>query len=90
MGAIVSWLFLLCGLFFPHLTLGWCWFVGAVPANDTSFDVDVVGAIFAPRLLISYWLYEDDRPVMALLYFLVFLGAVSGESAATQRKRRSS
>lgn len=50
--------FLLLGLFFPRFTLFFWWITGNLPYNVMPLIVDVIGAIFVPRLLIMAYIYD--------------------------------
>ena len=64
-------LFLLFSFFFPRFTLVVVWLLGAMPANQTPFIADVLAAIFAPRFLIAWWLYEAQaHPLLIGLFVL--------------------
>lgn len=95
----MSSVFLFFVFFFPRLTLLLVWLFGTIPANDTSFVLDVIGAIFAPRLLVGWWLYvAGAHPLLIILFVLAGLSelfgggssvSTSSESGSnTKRKRR--
>lgn len=57
--------FLFWTLFFPRLTLLYCYAMGVMPANAMPFWGDVVMSVFVPRVLV-------------LIYIFTNLGAESG------------
>lgn len=64
-------LFIGCSFFFPRITLVAAWYLGMVPANNTPFVLDVIAALFAPRFLIAWWLYEANaHPLLVGLFVL--------------------
>lgn len=85
-------LFVGFALMFPRLTLFVCWVGSAIPANDTAFALDVVGALVAPRLLVGWWLWSDPAwgGWWAFLFFVVSLFAGGGSSGAASRSGRKS
>ncbi len=83
---MTTW-FIVLALFFPRITLLVCWFTGDMPANDTSFALDVFAAIFAPRLLMSWWAHTAGQNGLALLFFLFSLFAGGGQTSAASRSR---
>lgn len=54
----MSSMFLILSFFFPRITLFVTHYWGTMPPNSTPFELDVIGAILAPRLLIAFWTYE--------------------------------
>lgn len=74
--------FLVMALLFPRLTLLYCWLFDHMPANTTPFGADLIGAIFAPRLLVGYWTYDAGvHPIWTVLYVVFFLAAFIGQRA---------
>lgn len=64
-------LFIGCSFFFPRITLVVAWYLEMMPANSTPFVLDVIAALFAPRLLIAWWLYEANaHPLLVGLFVL--------------------
>ena len=82
-------LFLFFAFFFPRATLLLTWLFGTIPANDTPFVVDVIGAIFAPRLLVAWWAYCLNLHPLLIILFVI--GGVfelfGGGGSATRRKK---
>lgn len=83
--------FLVLGLLFPRLMLGWCWFAGTMPANDTPFAADVLAYFLCPRLLVAYWTLQTPgvHIIWTILYVLLFLSAGTGQATARMRTRTS-
>lgn len=52
---IATW-FLVLGLFLPRVTLVAAFFSHTVPPNNVPFILDVLGAIFLPRVLICIYI----------------------------------
>lgn len=71
----MSTLFLVCSFFFPRQTLLLTWLFFRMPDNPTELGLDILGAIIAPRLLISYWLYSADQSFI-LVGLFGFAGVV--------------
>jgi len=65
----LSTLFLFSSAFFARTTLLVCWLFGALPVNHTPFAVDVLAAVFAPRLLIAWWAYEAHMHPLVVVVF---------------------
>jgi len=61
------------------------WVFSAIPANSTPFIVDMLCAIFFPRGLIAYWLYEMEAHPLLIAVFIIL--EVS-ETLSTIIKRR--
>ena len=91
MPAAFSLCFLLGAGLFPRLTLLFCWMLGGVPTNNTPFALDVICAIFCPRGLIAWWLWEAGAHPLLVGVFAVLqiLEWVRG-SMPTVRVHRSS
>ena len=82
----MSGLFIGLSFLFPRLTLFFCWLAAAIPMNDTPFVLDVLCAIFAPRLLIAYWMYALGLHPLFIILFAVFgLAEIFGGSKASSR-----
>ena len=77
-------------LFFPRLTLLWFYFVTGMPTNDTPFGLDVVAFLFAPRLLIAWWLYVDPtwHPLWSAIFVLFALFSSGSSSSAVSSSRK--
>lgn len=88
----MSNLFLFFALLFPRPTLLLAWLFGIMPANGTPFLADLLGAIFAPRFLIAWWLYEAQAHPFLIGLFVVFgiLEFVGGGSSASRRRNKKS
>jgi len=75
--------FLFFSLFFPRISLLLAYMAGGMPSNDVPLFIDVVSALFIPRLLIIYyiWFAELGAGWMAAhiiaLIIKVFLKAIS-------------
>lgn len=82
-----SW-FVLFSLFLPRTTLLFCWVFGAIPANDTPFFLDLLGALIAPRLLVAAWLWDDPAWGLgwALVFVLASLVAGGGQARGGQKR----
>lgn len=52
---IATW-FLVLGLFLPRVTLVAAFFSHTVPPNNVPFILDVLGAVFLPRVLICIYI----------------------------------
>ena len=81
----MSNLFLLLCLFFPRLTLLSTHLFGTMPANDTPYAIDVLMAIFFPRVLVAYWGQELGIHIgwiFMLVVFAVLEKAGSGRQAS--------
>ena len=63
--------FLIGAAFFPRWTLFLCWLMHAIPDNTTPFLIDIAGAIFAPRLLIAYWLFAGGYSYWLVAIFVI-------------------
>lgn len=73
--------FLVCSLLFPRPTLLVCWLWLGMPENTTPLALDVLGAIFAPRLLLAWWAYEASvHPFWIVLYVVFSLFVSRGTS----------
>lgn len=60
-----------------------------MPVNPTSFTVDVVGALFAPRLLIADWLYEGGyHPLLVAIFVVLQILAMIPEAKTTSAMSR--
>ena len=83
-------LFLLCGLFFPRLTLLFAHLTDTMPPNPTDLPTDVVAGILVPRLLIAYWTVANDESILWTILYVVFwflfLG-IGGQTAASRGRR---
>ena len=55
---IATW-FLVLGLFLPRVTLVAAFLTHGVPPNKVPFLLDVLGAIFLPRVLICIYIAEN-------------------------------
>ncbi len=67
-------IFLFFAAICPRVTLAFCWLFGAIPANDTPLLVDLMGAIFMPRLLVAWWLWEGGHhPLLVAIFVLLEL-----------------
>lgn len=80
-------LFLLCSLFFPRISLLYCYLTEQIPSNDTPFILDAILSIFFPRFLIAYWGYEDVHILWTILFILVGIMEMSA-SRVTVRYRK--
>lgn len=82
--------FLVCAVFFPRLTLFFCYVTGNVPFNTTPFAVDVIGSLFLPRLLIAAWIYDSHKDVhwawMAILVALTLVEVFGSRTVQTKEK----
>lgn len=67
----MSTCFLLSSAFFTRITLLVCWLFGALPENHTPLGVDVLAAIFVPRLLIAWWAYEAHMHPLIIAVFVL-------------------
>jgi hypothetical protein len=85
----MSSLFLFFSFFCPRTTLLICWVLGMMPANNTPFIADVLGAFFAPRLLIAWWLYEAHANPFLVAIFAIF-GVLELLGGSSVKVRRSS
>lgn len=90
---------LISAFFLPRTTLLFLWFMDAMPANNTTFELDVVFAIIAPRALIAWWLYEAGaHPLLVGLFVITEItsriGAAvrynEGRQSSAERRRRDS
>lgn len=79
--------FLFSAAVFPRLTLLAAWCVSAMPANPTPLWLDALCAIFVPRALIAWWLYEAGaHPLLVGLFVLLeVMAKLSGGSASRRR-----
>jgi len=83
-------MFIVFALFFPRLTLLICWLTSALPTNSTPFFVDILLAIFAPRFLVAFWLYEAGaHPLLIALFILFGLGEM-GRGGSSSRSSKGS
>lgn len=65
--------FLIPAFILPRLTLH---VIGAMPLNSTSFGMDVVLGLLAPRLLIAFWMHEAEfHPLWVGLFILAEIAA---------------
>lgn len=67
----------------PRTTLFLYYFFLEIPHNETPFALDLIGAIFAPHLLVAYWLYEANYHPLLVVLFVIrwFIGLFSAKSA---------
>ena len=81
--------------FFPRLTLLLCWLTHAMPTNTTPFLIDIIGVLFAPRLLIAYWLFAGGYSYWLVAIFTILglfgdLGLTLGGSEQLKKQKRTS
>ena len=71
-------------LFFPRVSLLWCYLIAGMPANDTPLGLDAMMFVFAPRLLVAWWLWQDPtwHPLWSALFVVFWLGATGGGAKA--------
>ncbi len=55
---IATW-FLVLGLFLPRVTLVAAFLTHTIPPNQVPFLLDVLGAVFLPRVLICIYIAEN-------------------------------
>lgn len=77
-------------LFVPRLALLGYYLMGYMPANDTSFTLDAMMFVFAPRLLVAWWLWQDPswHPLWSVLFVVFWFGAMG--SGGNKAKEKSS
>ena len=73
-------------LFFPRLALAGYWLMGNMPANETTFWLDVAMFWFAPRLLVGWWLWQDAawHPLWSVLFVVFYLSSAFGGANASR------
>jgi len=86
-GHLSIWL-LLCGLFFPRLTLFFAWFLSAYPPNGLSDVLTFVLWLFLPRFLIAFYIYTDTgmSTVWFWAYVVTGIAGIFGESNVVHRR----
>jgi len=83
-------IFIGLSLFFPRLTLLFYWLENNIPANDTPLIVDLIGAIFAPHLLVAWWMYVLGlHPLLIGFFVIAGLLELGGGSSASSRRKDS-
>lgn len=64
--------FYFVGTFFPRLTLLVYYMLDLIPSNDVPLVLDLIMAIFLPRLLLAYYGYlHDIHPLWIALFVLL-------------------
>ena len=82
--------FYFVGTFFPRITLFVFYMLGMIPSNDVPLVLDLIMAIFLPRLLLAYYGYLHDlHPLwIALLVLLQAYESFRGVRQQSQRAAR--
>ncbi len=88
--AIPLW-FLVLSLFLPRICIVLAWFQHTMPQyipNPVGI-IPVIVALLVPRLLILFWIYQDQGiTIWFLLHVIALLVAWSGGGHTVYRRRR--
>jgi hypothetical protein len=83
--SIDTW-FLVLGLFLPRVTLVAAYLTHTVPPNNVPFILDVLGAIFLPRVLICIYIaFNMGYNEWFWLHLIVALGIYGFSSSKGKR-----
>jgi hypothetical protein len=88
---ISTW-FLVLGLFLPRVTLVAAYLTHTVPPNNVPFILDVLGAIFLPRVLICIYIafnmgYNEWFWLHLIVALIVYgVGSSKGKKAICRRR----
>jgi hypothetical protein len=88
--AIPIW-FLILSLFLPRLCMGVAWFQHSMThyIPSTVGIIPVIVAMLIPRILILFWIYQDQGiTIWFLLHLIALLFAWGGGSHTVYRRRR--
>lgn len=88
--AIPFW-FLVLSLFLPRICMAVAWFQHSMPQfiPPTVGIIPVVVALLVPRILILFWIYQDQGITLwFLLHVIALLCAWGGSSHRVYRRRR--
>ena len=91
--ALPLW-FLVLSLFLPRLCIAIAWFQQAMPAYlpSTVSLLQIVAALVVPRILILFWIYQDQGVGLWFLLHaiaLVFAWGSGGNRVTRRRRRRT-
>jgi len=67
----MSSIFILMSAFFTRLTLILYFSMGIIPKHDTPIIADVLGFLFAPKLMIAWWMYIAGMNPFLITLFIV-------------------
>jgi hypothetical protein len=88
---IATW-FLVLGLFLPRVTLIAAYLTDSMPPNNVPFILDVVGAVFLPRVLIciyiAYNMGYNEWFWLHLVVALIVYGFSSSKGKKALRRKK--
>jgi hypothetical protein len=88
--AIPFW-FLVLSLFLPRISIAVAWFQHSIPQfiPSTVGIIPAIVALLVPRILILFWIYQDQGiTIWFLLHVIALLCAWGGGSQTVYRRRR--
>jgi hypothetical protein len=88
--AIPFW-FLVLSLFLPRICIVVAWFQHSIPQfiPSTVGIIPAIVALLVPRILILFWIYQDQGiSIWFLLHVIALLIAWGGSSHTVYRRRR--
>jgi len=89
--AIATW-FLVLGLFLPRVTLVAAYLTHTIPPNNVPFILDMLGAIFLPRVLICIYIafnmgYNEWFWLHLIVALVVYgVGSSKGKKVVSRKK----
>jgi hypothetical protein len=92
--AITTW-FLVLGLFLPRVTLVAAYLTHTMPPNNVPFLLDVLGAVFLPRVLICVYIafnmgYNEWFWIHLIVALVVYgVGSSKGRRAVCRKNRQT-
>lgn len=72
-------------IFFPRLTLWWCWLKGWIPANDINFYAELFLTLFVPNVLVAIYNFSAGNTVWGVVHLVLALLRMGGETSSSRK-----